>query len=612
MNNRSIFKFFIFFVLVACSLLCLIISGCDSKITKPGDLNTPQNLELEKITSTTVRLSWTYLSSTDDTIQYIVAKKEGNQPWQEYYAVIMQKNFTDNINTNDSLVYAYKIRAYNESQGEFSSYSNAVAYFSDISKPADLEITQTTPYKLKLTWEDNSIGEEGFAIDKKVGNNSWQENYYRTPANATSFSDSTELFEKFQYRVSAFFGDSYSQTTSNEITPNLFPPENPQLTNLDNSNIRINWTDTNAEEDGFIIDRKIGHSDWQLDYADVGANVTTFVDDIYYPCATYSYRIKTYSNVGDTTFISAYSPVQAIDVRLNLTGNINTAGYSKEVCVLSPHSYERYAMIADYYNGLEIVDCINPSQPVEISNVPLPDRTISVFTSEKFANMAYAIHRNGELTIIDILDINNPTIIDTCHTGGVHNDIEVSGNYAYVADGDIGLSIIIISGPPHLITTQAIDGNAKAVSLSGNYAYVATGLNGGVTNIDISSPSYPQILSSLDFAGNALGLSADSSYVYLANGARGLEIIGVSNPSSPQHIANCPTEGYVVDIKKEGDFAYAIDTEKGLIVFDISDKSNPFILAIKALETEPTSIDISGSYAFITDNEGLKIYQINE
>jgi len=609
--NKGLNKKNAVFIIILTISLYLLLIGCGSKLTEPTDVNTPENLELEKTGNTTILLNWTYLNTTNDTIEFIIAKKSGESAWKEYYGLTTQTSFVDNINTNDSLVYAYKIRAYNDTTFEYSSYSNSIAFFSSVCTPSQLKIEQTSVSQIELTWTDNSLGEEGFAIDKKIGDEAWQNNYYKTTANVNSFTDSTTLFQEFQYRVSAYFGDSYSESIKEKITPTLFAPTNLELINLDNTNIRLNWTDNNNTEDGFIIDKKIGHDDWQKNYATLNKNITTFVDDVYYPCATYSYRVKTYKYIAetDTTFYSTYSESQKVDIRLNLAGSIDTDGSSNEVFVLNPNTFERYALVADHYNGCEIIDCINPSAPSKTANLELPDRTISVYAKD---NLAYATNRNGTVNVIDISDINNPEIIESCNTGGVHNDIEVAGDYAFVADGDIGVSIIIVSGPPHLITTKDVGGNAKDLSIAGNYAYISTGLNGGIVELDISDPTNPTVQSNINYNGNALGITSDSSYAYLANGEEGLEIIDISTPGSPQHVGNCPTDGYLKDVKVNSNFAYAIDSQKGLIIFDITDKTNPFILAIKALTTEASSIDLSGSYVFISDNQGLKIYQINE
>ncbi|MDO9027212.1 MAG: hypothetical protein Q7U87_04955, partial [bacterium] len=77
----------------------------------------------------------------------------------------------------------------------------------------------------------------------------------------------------------------------------------------------------------------------------------------------------------------------------------------------------------------------------------------------------------------DSLNVRTVGVYDT---PGFAWAVAVSGNYAYVADGDSGLRIINISNPASPTETSCYDtpGCAYAVAVSGNYAYVADGDSG--------------------------------------------------------------------------------------------------------------------------------------
>ncbi|MEA2103813.1 MAG: hypothetical protein U9P79_04125 [Candidatus Cloacimonadota bacterium] len=601
-KGKQLFCFFFLFI-------SILFWGCGGKLTAPPDVEMPSNLKLEpKINDSTVKLTWDYITSSDDTISFILAKKTGATSWYEFYATISTKIFIDNINTSDSLIYAYKVRAYNQTKNEFSSYSNIVAYFSEITKPTDLIITQPSQFTLQLNWQDNCEGEEGYVIDKKIGNDNWENSYKILGSDSHSFEDSTLLFEPVSYRVSAFTGDNSSEPAQNQIIPNLMAPTNLQLSVLDNNKIEICWNDSSSNEDGFLIDRKIGEQDWIQDLITIPSNTTSYVDDITFPCGTFAYRVRAFHVENDTTFYSCYSNEEQINIHLNLTGSIGTVGNSNQVFVLSRNSFERYAFIADNYNGLVVTDCVNPSSPSLVTTFPLPDRTISVFANE---NYAYATNRNGGFNIIDITNIDSLNLVESCQTAGVHNDVVISDGFAFIADGEIGLSVIIVSGPPHLITSLDVGGDAKSLCIQNNYAYVATGLNGGLAVVDISDVQNPAQVGNLPFSGTAQDIFVEGNYAYLANGESGLEIIDISDPNNPTSVSNCQTGVFAKSVQAQGNYIFIADTEVGLIVVDVSEPTNPFILGIYEMITQPNSICLSGSYAFLSDNDGLKIVQIS-
>ena len=57
-------------------------------------------------------------------------------------------------------------------------------------------------------------------------------------------------------------------------------------------------------------------------------------------------------------------------------------------------------------------------------------------------NHAYVADGEGGLQIIDISDSSSPFIVGSVDTPGLAWDVFIFGNYAFVADGEGGLQII--------------------------------------------------------------------------------------------------------------------------------------------------------------------------
>ncbi len=88
--------------------------------------------------------------------------------------------------------------------------------------PSSLKIAILSQNSIKLTWKDNSFGEEGFKIDKKLNNNEWQTAYVIVDENVKEcIDDYINLYETQYYRVYAFVGNNYSDY-SNEVSYSLF------------------------------------------------------------------------------------------------------------------------------------------------------------------------------------------------------------------------------------------------------------------------------------------------------------------------------------------------------------------------------------------------------
>ncbi|MCK4357380.1 MAG: hypothetical protein KAW92_01305 [Candidatus Cloacimonetes bacterium] len=597
--NKELVKYLIY---VTITIISLYLISC-GKLTAPSK-DAPTDLKVEKIEEGRVKLTWIYLDTSDDTIVFVIAKKEGEGNWNENYEVVSgQTRFLeDDIFTCDSLVYAYKVKANNLSTGEFSQFSKVVAYLSSQTTPTDLSITQITQELLKISWKDHCVGEDGYYVDKKLDAGNWINKYKILSLNSDSFQDNTTLFDTVYFRVYAFAGISKSEAVSNYTFTTLPAPSNLTLQKPDDNKIKISWIDNSDGEEGFYIDKKIGGLDWVIEYSTVDSNVTNWIDDITQPCGTFYYRVRAFYN----EFYSDYSNEEHTNIRLELVDSLNTLGDANEVFVSNSGWY---AFVADGYNGLVVIDCINPTLPNEITTMDLPDRTLSVFVQD---NLAYVTNHNGGFNLVDISIINSPEVIGSCVTEGMPNDVFVYGDHAYVADGAAGLSVIITAGPPHFETNISTNGDARKVFLKENYdyAFIANGLNGGITIIDISDPLNPISVSNLPINGLSQDVYVLGNYAYLANGENGLEIIDISDPTNPFTVSNCPTDGFAYSVYAQEHYVYLVDKYKGLIVIFIEDPFSPYILGTLEMLTEPVSIYISGSYAFLTDNEGLKIIQV--
>jgi len=679
------------FLFLAISLVVIFDCG---KITSPGGIGIPENPRIKTIDDNNIEVSWDYDQSDQD-VFFTVARKVGDASWNLEYAQTYDNFLIDEIPTNDSLIYAYKIKTESDTSELGSEFSDVVAYFSPKTIPTELAISVLESDKVEVTWRDNCIGEDGYKIEKKVSGGNWIKDYKTLGRNVTSFTDKTSFGDSVFYRVYAFCGISVSgsaegfgvatfpppynleyeriaidkikltwqsktsnvagfkidkkvgsadwqveiatldpnQTwwidenaeineilqyrvygfseeyissyvTTDEID-NTFPaPSNLTLTKIDEDIVKISWQDNSQGEFGFYIDRKVGMSDWVNGYASVDSNQTTLLDNISEPCGNFYYRVRAFKN----QYFSEPTDEGNINIRLNLVSSLTTEGTATEVFVSDWKAY-----VANHYNGLIVVDLINPSSPSTDNNLvlPLPDRTLSIYI---YKNLAYATNHTGGLNIVDVTTLE---LIGNCQTSGVPVDVFVTGEppYAYLCEEEKGVSIAsILSSTPHIISNitppnTSADEKAKKLFVDNDYAYVAYGSR-GLTIFDVSDVKNPIYVADFPSSSITQDVYIKDNHAFLADGENGLVIVDVSNVEAPSLVSNCPTDGFAYSIYVRGNYVYLADKEKGLIVVNISDLANPFILGSFEMSTTPNSVFVDGSYAFVTDSEGLKIIQI--
>src|SRR5215213_1051798 len=142
--------------------------------------------------------------------------------------------------------------------------------------------------------------------------------------------------------------------------------------------------------------------------------------------------------------------------------------------------------------------------------------------------------------------------------------------------------VTITSFAPAALSFITIPGFANNVDVSGDFAYVAAG-SAGLQVVDVSDRRAPRIVGALDTPGNALDVKVVGKRAYVADGSAGLRIIDVSNSAAPALLGALDTSGDARDVFVVGDRAYVADGAAGLKIIDVSNPQSPVLLG--ALDT---------------------------
>jgi hypothetical protein len=156
-------------------------------------------------------------------------------------------------------------------------------------------------------------------------------------------------------------------------------------------------------------------------------------------------------------------------------GYLNTPGWSYGLCLNGDYAY-----VADGYSGISIINISNPAHPAFVTTRDTPGMAVDVtisgnnvfvsdfssgmsiytfmsptsldyrgtFASPDFTlgiqvvgNLAFCAEGAVGVRVIDISDLNNPQSLGYCRTEAA-TDLEVNGNYIYLADDMGGFRII--------------------------------------------------------------------------------------------------------------------------------------------------------------------------
>ncbi len=179
--------------------------------------------------------------------------------------------------------------------------------------------------------------------------------------------------------------------------------------------------------------------------------------------------------------------------------------------------------------------------------------------------------------------VNEKMIISSVTFSGWGEGVTVVWNTAYVATGgpfSDGLEILDVSNPsePEKLATVDLPSTSNEVTVIGSTAYVVCGYGSGWTGmkiIDVSDLSNPAVIGSVDTPGAANGITVIGNTAYVADDS-GLHIIDVSNPSTPSVIGSVNIL-YATGVTVINNTAY-VSYSDGLQIISVSNPSAPNVI----------------------------------
>ncbi|MBI5655324.1 MAG: hypothetical protein HZC44_00260, partial [Geobacter sp.] len=253
--------------------------------------------------------------------------------------------------------YRYRVRAYKTATcGWDSGYTAIAENDTTVVAPTGLLATPVNSTHIALAWQDTTVSETGFRIERCTGIGCVNYAEIATAAaNSTSWTDATVASSTgYQYRIrstssSAAWDSPYSAAVS-ATTPSQGSPSNLSGTATTTS-ASLAWADNTVDETGFKIERCQGSECSSFaQIALTAANAVSYTDATACSGLAYRYRVRAtstavpydtpYSNEVEVTTLSPSTPTSFTAIEAS-AGQINLAwtdptsdetGFSVERC----------------------------------------------------------------------------------------------------------------------------------------------------------------------------------------------------------------------------------------------------------------------------------------
>ncbi|MFM7019020.1 fibronectin type III domain-containing protein [Flavobacterium sp.] len=258
---------------------------------------------------------------------------------------------------------------------------------------------------------------------------------------------------------------------------------------ISSTQINLSWTDNSTNETGFIIERKTSIGNYE-NIISLTQNITTYHDTGLLPGTSYTYRIKSFNNVGDSQLYSNEITLETPTMYMPLTiGNY----WNYDVQQVNPGAVNTSIGIDHLFISNDTIINNVSYKKMKTSAVPngffsntLRNNGLKIIGSSIFVTGSFNLPFPGLSNPIQI-DLNNFTYFnenaslnsEICSTSGTLHQTVTANNTTYPLDIDYTLKSVAQETLPTYLSNSVTYSNVKKTRLILNLRITTT--SSGIT-----------------------------------------------------------------------------------------------------------------------------------
>ena len=295
---------------------------------------------------------------------------------------------------------------------------------------------------------------------------------------------------------------------------------------------------------------------------------------------------------------------QADSLYMRQVGYYHANFFASDVAVKDSYAY----VAAD--ESLHILRVADPTHISQVGSVFLVGAR-GVAVAGDFAYVADCY--DSLLFVVSVADPAHPVVVGSCPTPSGAYKVAIRGHYAYVVTAS-GFGIFSVADPTRPFQVGWLPGGHEYnLDVRGDYAYVAD-IDSGLRIISLVDPSYPAEVGS--FYCSPQGVAVSAGLAYIGCNDSSFHVISVSDPENPVEVGRLDSVVWAWGTQSVGvtrGFAFVTNWTSGyqavgLWVVSVVDPTRPVMTAHYLLGS-CWSTALDGSYFYVSTDFALYVLQ---
>ena len=263
-------------------------------------------------------------------------------------------------------------------------------------------------------------------------------------------------------------------------------------------------------------------------------------------------------------------------------------------------------------NALRTIDASDPTNPVSIDYDIIPDKSRDVDIQGDYA---YVANFASGMYILDISDSTHPIEISNYNTPGLCNSIEVRDSIVYLAD-TASILLLNVKDPnnPQKISELPLLCDGFGMALNYPYLYVTSEWTHHFTIVDVADPQNPFITGFCHLNGFPTYISYKDTFSFISVSLEGIAVINVADVYNPSIITYLPLPGYARGNANKDNYLYVSTNDTNYIcVIDITNPSSPILEnTVPTIQHYPFGMDVSDTFLYVAEQiVGIEVFNIS-